>query len=208
MIAIVDYGMGNKQSVLNAFEYLGIAAKVTADPKAVKSADKIVLPGVGAFGAAMENLKQSGLLEALQEGVIAHRRPFLGICLGMQLVAGLGTEKGIFEGLDWISGEVRLLNPKSSLIKLPHVGWNDIVIEKDHDIFRGLKSDLAFYFVHSYAFYPQSRIHVRAHCDYGGEFVSVIARENIFATQFHPEKSQKNGLTILENFSKWEGGDC
>ena len=208
MIAIVDYGMGNKHSVLNALNFLGVAAEVTADPEKIRLADRLILPGVGAFGAAMENLNRSGLREAMNEAVLTRGRPFLGICLGMQLVAARGTEKGLFDGLGWIPGEVRLLSPDSTDIKLPHVGWNDISIEGDSPLFQGLKKERAFYFVHSYAICPENPAHVAACCDYGGRFVAAVARDNIFATQFHPEKSQKNGLTILENFSEWEGGPC
>lgn len=208
MIAIVDYGMGNQHSVLNALRYLGVEAMVTADPDRVRRADRVILPGVGAFGAAMENLNRSGLRAAMNEAVLERGRPFLGICLGMQLVAAKGTEKGLYEGLGWIDGEVRLMTPSDSGLKLPHVGWNDIVIAQDLPLFQGLKKERAFYFVHSYAICPLNPVHVAASCDYGGPFVAAVYRDNIFATQFHPEKSQKNGLTILENFAEWEGGPC
>ena len=208
LIAIVDYGMGNKHSVLNALRYLGVEAEVTADPEKIRLADRVILPGVGAFGAAMENLNRGGLREAMNEAVLTRGRPFLGICLGMQLVAGRGTEKGLFEGLGWVPGEVRLLAPSSPDIKLPHVGWNDIAIEGNPPLFQGLKKERAFYFVHSYAFCSENPAHVAAYCDYGGSFVAAVSRDNIFATQFHPEKSQKNGLTVLENFAEWEGGPC
>ena len=200
--------MGNKHSVLNALSFLGIGAKVTADPDAVRRADRLILPGVGAFGAAMENLRESGLQAAMNEAVLDRGCPFLGICLGMQLVAAQGREKGLFEGLGWIGGEVRLLAPATEAYKLPHVGWNDISLVGNHALFAGLKKERAFYFVHSYAFCPDNPAHVAARSDYGGEFVAAVAQDNIFATQFHPEKSQKNGLTILENFAAWEGGSC
>jgi glutamine amidotransferase len=208
LIAIVDYGMGNQHSVLNALRYLGVEAAVTADPDTVRRADRVILPGVGAFGAAMENLNRTGLRAAMNEAVLQRGRPFLGICLGMQLVAAKGTEKGLFEGLGWIDGEVRLMTPTDAGLKLPHVGWNDIVLAQDLPLFQGLKKERAFYFVHSYAICPENPAHVAATCDYGGAFVAAVYRDNIFATQFHPEKSQKNGLTILENFAEWEGGPC
>lgn len=208
MIAIVDYGMGNQHSVLNALRYLGVPAEVAADPETVRRADRVILPGVGAFGAAMENLNRSGLREAMNEAVLERGRPFLGICLGMQLVAARGTEKGLYEGLGWIAGEVRRMAPTDPGLKLPHVGWNDIVIEKDLPLFQGLKKERAFYFVHSYALCPEESGSVAAVCEYGDSFVAAVYRDNIFATQFHPEKSQKNGLMILENFSQWEGGPC
>ena len=208
LIAIVDYGMGNKHSVLNALRYLGIDAVVTHDPDMVRCADRLILPGVGAFGAAMENLRISGLQSAMNEAVLCKGTPFLGICLGMQLVASEGTEKGVFPGLGWIPGAVRLLEPLDALLKLPHVGWNDIRIEKELSLFRGLKKERAFYFVHSYAIQTDNKDHTAATCDYGGLFAAAVYRDNIFATQFHPEKSQKNGLTILENFANWEGEAC
>lgn len=208
MIAIVDYGMGNQHSVLNALQYLGVAAEVTADPEKVRLADRVILPGVGAFGAAMKNLNRSGLRQAMNEAVLDRGRPFLGICLGMQLVAERGTEKGLFEGLGWIPGEVRPMMPHDLGLKLPHVGWNDIILEGNLPLFQGLKKERAFYFVHSYAICPENPAHVAATCGYGGSFVAAVYRDNIFATQFHPEKSQKNGLTILENFAEWEGGPC
>lgn len=208
MIAIIDYGMGNKHSVLNALRYLGIEAAVTPDPDVVRRADRLILPGVGAFGAAMENLRRSGLQSAMDEAVLCKGTPFLGICLGMQLVASEGTEKGIFQGLGWIPGVVRLLEPQDALLKLPHVGWNDIRIEKELPLFRGLKKERAFYFVHSYAILTDNEDHTAATCDYGGPFAAAVCRDNIFATQFHPEKSQKNGLVILENFAEWEGEPC
>ncbi len=168
MIAIVDYGMGNQHSVLNALSYLGIEARVTADPDAVRQADRVILPGVGAFGAAMENLNRSGLRAAMDEAVLSRGRPFLGICLGMQLVAAWGREKGLFEGLGWIPGEVRLMAPTDPGLKLPHVGWNDIVIEQDLPLFQGLKKERAFYFVHSYAVCPTDPARIAATCEYGG----------------------------------------
>ena len=208
MIAIIDYGMGNKHSVLNALQYLGIEAMVTPDPDKVRKADRLILPGVGAFGAAMENLRRSGLQAAMNEAVLQKGTPFLGICLGMQLVAATGTEKGQFDGLGWLPGAVRLLEPNDAQLKLPHVGWNDIRIGKELKFFSGLKKERAFYFVHSYAIQPEIADHVAATCDYGGPFAAAVYRDNIFATQFHPEKSQKNGLTLLENFSVWEGEAC
>ena len=208
MTGIVDYGVGNLFSLQHSLLAIGQPSLVTSDPDELRRADRVILPGVGAFGAAMENLNRSGLRDAMNEAVLQRGRPFLGICLGMQLVAARGTEKGLFDGLGWIPGEVRLMAPTDPDIKLPHVGWNDIVIERNLPLFQGLKKERAFYFVHSYALCPQDPAHIAAACEYGGSLVAAVYRDNIFATQFHPEKSQKNGLTILENFAEWEGGAC
>jgi len=203
MIAIIDYGMGNKHSVYNALNYIGVDAVITNDGREIKKAERIILPGVGAFGAAMENLRQFGLQEILHEEVMMKGKPFLGICLGMQLLAETGTEKGLFRGLGWIAGEVLKLQPEGDGYKLPHVGWNDIDIKQDSPLFKGLKKERAFYFVHSYAMHLKDHQDLAAESDYGVKFTAAVQKDNIFATQFHPEKSQKNGLTVLENFVDW-----
>jgi len=203
MIAIIDYGMGNKHSVYNALKYIGVDACISSDANEISKAERIILPGVGAFGAAMENLRQFQLVEVLQEEIISKGKPFLGICLGMQLLAEKGTEKGLFQGLGWIAGEVLKLQPEDLGFKLPHVGWNDIEVVKDSDLFKGLKKERAFYFVHSYAMQLRDSRNLAAESDYGVKFTAAVQKDNIFATQFHPEKSQKNGLIILENFVNW-----
>jgi glutamine amidotransferase len=203
MIAIIDYGMGNKHSVYNALKYIGAEALISKDPREIRKAERLILPGVGAFGAAMENLRQFGLIDILNEEVMVKGKPFLGICLGMQLLAATGTEKGLFKGLGWIAGEVQKLHPPGTGFKLPHVGWNDIELVRDTALFKGLKKEKAFYFVHSYAIRLEDKNDLIATGNYGVDFTAAVVKDNIFATQFHPEKSQKNGLTILENFVNW-----
>lgn len=203
MIAIIDYGMGNKHSIYNALKYIGADACISSDADEIGKAERIILPGVGAFGAAMENLRQSQLIEILNEEVIEKGKLFLGICLGMQLLAEKGTEKGVFQGLGWISGETVKLQPENAGLKLPHVGWNDIDIVKESVLFKGLKKERAFYFVHSYAMQLKDSQDLIAEGDYGVKFTAAVQKDNIFATQFHPEKSQKNGLIVLENFVNW-----
>lgn len=203
MIAIIDYGMGNKHSVYNALKYIGVDSFISQNADEISQAERIILPGVGAFGAAMENLRQFSLVDILHEEVLVKGKPFLGICLGMQLLAETGTEKGLFQGLGWIAGEVLKLQPESDGYKLPHVGWNDINIKQDSALFKGLKKERAFYFVHSYAMHLKDYQDLAAESEYGVKFTAAIQKDNIFATQFHPEKSQKNGLTVLENFVDW-----
>ncbi len=203
MIAIIDYGMGNKHSVYNALKYIGVDSVISRDAGEISKAERIILPGVGAFGAAMENLRQMGLEDILHEEIMVKGKPFLGICLGMQLLAETGTEKGLFQGLGWIAGEVTRLQPPGTGFKLPHVGWNDIELVKDTVLFKGLKKEKAFYFVHSYAMRLKDEGDLAATSNYGVDFTAAVLRDNIFATQFHPEKSQKNGLTVLENFIDW-----
>jgi len=195
--------MGNKHSVYNALKYIGVDSFISRDAGEISQAERIILPGVGAFGAAMENLRQLGLEDILNEEVLVKGKPFLGICLGMQLLAETGTEKGLFQGLGWIAGEVAKLQPAGSGFKLPHVGWNDIELVKDVALFKGLKKEKAFYFVHSYAMQLADVKDLVATSNYGVDFTAAILKNNIFATQFHPEKSQKNGLTVLENFVDW-----
>lgn len=203
MIAIIDYGMGNTHSVYNAMKYIGVQAVITHEAQAIQKADRIILPGVGAFGAAMDNLHNYRVLEVLNEEVKIKGKPFLGICLGMQLLAEKGTEKGIFNGLGWIKGEVQRLQFQDESLKLPHVGWNDITIMKETPLLKGLKKEKAFYFVHSYALQLVESADLAANSDYGVVFTAAVIKDNIFGTQFHPEKSQKNGLTVLENFVNW-----
>lgn len=203
MIAIIDYEMGNKYSVQNALSYLGEDAVVTRAPAELSKAERFILPGVGAFGAAMDNLHRFGLVEIIREEVLHKGKPFLGICLGMQLLADEGEEKGLNQGLGLIPGRVVMLQPDDPELKLPHVGWNDIDVADNHPLFKGLKKDKAFYFVHSYHYVLQNAADLAARCNYGGWFTAAIQRNNIFATQFHPEKSQKNGLVVLDSFVRW-----
>ena len=208
MIAIVDYGMGNLRSVHKALERVGFQARVTQDPKAIADAEGLVLPGVGAFRKAMENLESLNLVGPVTE-FIRSERPFLGICLGLQLLFTEGEEFGVHRGLGIFPGRVVRFpffqpgagSPKGSL-KVPHMGWNSIRVRKDVPALAGVPSGSCFYFVHSYYPIPEDPAIVSTTTDYGGEFVSSIGVGNLFACQFHPEKSQSAGLKILENFGR------
>ena len=198
MIAIVDYGRGNLRSVQKAFEYLGYRALVTSDPDAILKAEKLVLPGVGAFGDCMDNLKALGLDGAVRE-FVASGKPFLGICLGLQLLFTYSEEFGPVEGLNLVRGRV-VRFPAG--LKVPHMGWNQIEIERRCPLLEGIGSGEYFYFVHSYYVVPEDDSVVVARTEYGVPFVSMINMDNIYATQFHPEKSQKAGLRLLDNFAR------
>ncbi len=200
MICIIDYGMGNLRSVEKALYTLGADVTISSKKEDVESADKLILPGVGAFGHAMENLRKRDLIEIMTREVLKKKKPFLGICLGMQLLATRSYELGKFDGLDWVKGEVRKLPVEQMGLKVPHVGWNDLILKKESKILAGIKPKTSFYFVHSFALYPDDPTVISGTCSYGDEFVASVAKDNIFATQFHPEKSQKDGLKILENF--------
>ena len=206
MIAIVDYGMGNLRSVHKGFERVGFPAVVTQDPKAIRKASGLVLPGVGAFKKAMENLTELGLLDPIKE-FIESERPFLGICLGLQLLFSESEEFGVQSGLGVFSGRVIRFpfshsgsSPSRDSLKVPHMGWNTVQIRKRVPALEGIEDGAYFYFVHSYYPVPKERHIVATTTDYGGEFVSSVSRGNLFACQFHPEKSQTLGLKILHNF--------
>jgi glutamine amidotransferase len=202
-IAIIDYGRGNVRSVANAVEYCGADAVVTSDAAVIDDASHILLPGVGAFGDAMAALKERGLPEVLHRQAFEKGKPFLGICLGMQVLAERGHEHGTHDGLGWIKGEVARLQPGADSLKIPHMGWNDITLAAEHPVFKGFTPGrLTFYFVHSYHFRAAADA-VLATCDYGARFTAAVAKDNIVATQFHPEKSQDSGVEVLENFVKW-----
>ncbi|MBI4971500.1 MAG: imidazole glycerol phosphate synthase subunit HisH [Candidatus Omnitrophica bacterium] len=200
MITIIDYNMGNIRSVFNALGDLGAEVIVTNKKEDIDKADKIILPGVGAFGEGMDHLRVLGLVEVLDDNVMKRKKPFLGICLGMQLVADVGFEFGANKGLGWVSGEVKKLEVKN--VSLPHIGWNDIAKKRDCPLLQNLPDSADFYFVHSYHVVPSSADVIAASCDYEGAFASVIHKENIYGVQFHPEKSQKAGKVLLENFIK------
>lgn len=204
MIAIVDYGLGNLFSVKKAFEALGAEAVVSSDPGAVGKAERIVLPGIGAFGDGTRFLKERGLDEALQRAVMRERKPFLGICLGLQLLADTGEEYGQHQGLGWIRGRVRMLKVAAAHLKVPHIGWNNVTAVRDTPLFQGIRPDADFYFVHSYQLECADRSDVVATTEYGERVTAAILRGNIFATQFHPEKSQDHGLQLLRNFVAWQ----
>ncbi len=199
-IAVVDYGMGNLSSVQNAFEFLGVAATVTADRKDLAAADAIVLPGVGAFGEAVANLHRRDLVEPLSDQVRGERKPFLGICLGMQLLAEESHELGHHQGLGWIEGKIERLTGNEHL-HIPHVGWSGFRFEASDPLFANIQEDGCFYFDHTYYLPPGP--YATGVADHGEAFTAVLRADNIFATQFHPEKSQRNGLKLLRNFTNY-----
>jgi glutamine amidotransferase len=211
LVALIDYGSGNLRSAAKAFERavaeaaMGGAVTVTADPELVRRADHIVLPGVGAFADCKRGLDAlPGMEEALIERVIQGARPFLGICVGMQLMAGWGREHGDHRGLDWIGGEVVALEPADPGLKVPHMGWNELdFVPGSHPLLSGLVPGQHAYFVHSYHFAADQAAHVLARVDYGGPVAAVVGRDNLVGTQFHPEKSQATGLAVITNFLAW-----
>ena len=196
-LAIIDYGMGNLASVRNAAKFLGYEARVTDDARTLRDADCYVLPGVGAFAVAMSNLRQLGLDSALKEEVVEKRKPLLGICLGMQLLARDSLEMGLHEGLSWIDAHVVPLREAPGT-RVPHVGWSELHQPRD-TLFEGLEAGASFYFDHSYRFDCAPHLAI-AQCMHGSSFVAAVRQDNIFATQFHPEKSQRSGLKLLRNF--------
>ena len=205
MIAIIDYGAGNLTSVRLAFETLGVPAEVTDSAQRVRAADRIVFPGVGAAGAAMQGLRESNLDGAIRD-VVGDGVPFLGICVGTQILFDSSEENGGVDGLGIVPGRVRLFRPAEPYVKVPQIGWNQVTMNVTHPVFEGVPSDSDFYFVHSY--YPEAAdtTHVLGQTTYAGvTFSSVVGRDNLVATQFHTEKSGRIGLLVLENFSKWNG---
>jgi glutamine amidotransferase len=197
-IAIVDYGMGNRRSVEKALEHVGASARITSDPERLAAADGLLVPGVGAFPRAMENLRRLGLVELLRERLAAGV-PVLGVCLGMQLAFESSTELGGAAGLGLVRGEVRALQPGS--LKLPHIGWNEVAFTARSPLLDGLPERCAFYHVHSYAVHPAEPSDVLGVADYGGRFVTAVARGSFLGVQFHPEKSSAAGLRLLANFA-------
>jgi len=199
-IVIVDYGMANLRSVQKAFEKVGSAATITSDPAVVAAADKLVLPGVGAFQDAIARLRESGLDRPITEH-IHQDKPFLGICLGLQLLFTRSMEDGLHSGLDIFAGDV-VRFPEVKGLKVPHMGWNSLRFRGDCPLFRGLSEGSAVYFVHSYYPVPTDSSLTSAEADYPTQFTAAVWRGNLFATQFHPEKSQAVGLRMLENFAR------
>jgi imidazole glycerol-phosphate synthase subunit HisH len=198
VIALVDYGMGNVRSVLNAFESIGTEARLVSDPADVVAAEKVVVPGVGAFGDAMAALRERGLAQAIRDAAAAGRA-VLGICLGMQLLASRSTEFGEHEGLDLIPGSVDYLATDASL-RIPHVGWNDLTVRRSDPILAGLGDEPTFYFVHSFEFHPSDPDAVTAVTDYGRAVTACVGSGRVFGVQFHPEKSGDDGLALLRSF--------
>jgi len=203
MIAIVDYGMGNLLSVFNALDILGANVSICSNPKDIQGAERIILPGVGAFGNCMHNLTQRGFIDCLNTTVLEQKTPILGICLGMQIFAQRSFEGGEHIGLGWFDADVVRITSSDANLRVPHVGWNDINYDQECTLLQGLPSSPDFYFVHSYHMKCNNKNDVIATCSYGGEVTAAVSKNNIFATQFHPEKSQDYGLKILENFLNW-----
>lgn len=209
LTAIIDYESGNLHSAEKAFQRMALEANagdviVTSDADVVARADRIVLPGDGAFPACTAALKGTGgLFEALEEAVTARARPFLGICVGMQLMARVGREYEDTDGLGWIDGEVVKITPADASLKVPHMGWNDLVIDAPHPVFDGIASGDHTYFVHSYHFAVARPAERLAHVDYAGDITAVVGRDTMIGMQFHPEKSQGVGLKLISNFLTW-----
>jgi glutamine amidotransferase len=212
-VAIIDYGSGNLRSAMKAFERAareaGISAEIEliADAGRIRSADRIVLPGVGAYADCAAGLHGvDGLWEAVEEAAIAKGRPFLGICVGMQLMSERGLEKAVTKGFGWIAGDVKEIKPSDAGLKIPQIGWNTIDLQQKHPLFAGIPTGpggLHAYFVHSYHLDAQKPDEVLATADYGGPVTAAVARDNLAGTQFHPEKSQALGLALIANFLKW-----
>jgi glutamine amidotransferase len=213
-VAIIDYGSGNLHSAAKAFERAAreqgseLAIKVTARPEDVADADRIVLPGVGAFADCKRGLEEvPGMIDALEEAVQERGKPFLGICVGLQLMAESGLEHGVTPGLGWIKGEVRAIAPSDPDLKVPHMGWNTLCVGREHALLEGIptgEGGLHAYFVHSYHLVPEVKADLVASTDYGGPITAFVAKDNMAGTQFHPEKSQKLGLALIANFLRWK----
>ena len=203
-VTIVDYNSGNISSVINSFKEVAqdkVNIEVTADLKKIKSSDKIVLPGQGSFKSCVDALnKINGLTEALNEFAISNKKPLLGICVGLQMFADIGYEETETKGLGWISGKVLKIDNQNGKYKLPHIGWNQINIVKQSKIFENIENNSHMYFVHSYEFIPNDKNVISATTDYSSNIVCSVEKENIFGTQFHPEKSDRIGLKIIDNF--------
>lgn len=209
-VAIIDYGSGNLRSAEKALERAaqesggGQRVLVTSRAEDVAAAERIVLPGVGAFADCMQGLaKLPGMIDALSDAVIARARPFLGICVGMQLMAARGLEHGEHKGLGWIAGDVVKLTPDNAALKVPHMGWNTLRLKRDHALLAGLRAEDHAYFLHSFHLRTASAETLLADTDYGGAVTAVVGRDNLVGTQFHPEKSQRVGLALLANFLRW-----
>ena len=210
-IAIIDYGSGNLRSAAKALEVanknVNINSKIviTSDPEIIKKSNKIILPGQGSFRDCYLGIKKiNGLVDILNDFVLVQKKPIFGICVGMQLFAKIGYESEETKGFGWIDGVVKKINNINKTLKLPHMGWNQIEFKKDFLLFSGIENKSHMYFVHSYEFLTKQKDCIVATTNYGNSIIVAVAKDNIFGTQFHPEKSQKNGLKLLENFLKWE----
>ena len=210
-IAIIDYGSGNLRSAAKALEVanknLNVNSKIviTSDPEVIKKSNKIILPGQGSFRECYLGIKKiNGLVDTLNNFVLVQKKPIFGICVGMQLFAKIGYESEETKGFGWIDGVVKKINNINKTLKLPHMGWNQIEFKKDFLLFSGIGNKSHMYFAHSYEFLTKQKNCIIATTNYGNSIIVAVAKDNIFGTQFHPEKSQKNGLKLLENFLKWE----
>jgi len=206
-VALIDYGSGNLRSAEKALVRAAEGRAqilVTNDPETVAAADRIVLPGVGAFAACMAALSErTGVIAAMNEAVQGRGVPFLGICVGMQLMAGRGLEFGVTPGLGWIEGDVRKIEPADPALKVPHMGWNNLLDVTDQPVLAGLRQGAPVYFTHSFAMFPADAADVAAYVDHGGRFPAAVARGNLVGVQFHPEKSQGPGIQLLADFLEW-----
>lgn len=203
MIVIVDYGMGNLGSIRNMLKKIGAQGVISSDPEHIRDAEKLILPGVGAFDQGMRNIEERRLRPALEEAACARHVPVLGICLGMQLLMD-SSEEGELPGLGWIAGDVVRfrIEPSQQRLKIPHMGWNDVRAEGDASLFKDLEKEARFYFVHSFHVRPRSPHDVLAVAHHGYEFAAAVRRDNVFGTQFHPEKSHRFGMRLLRNFAE------
>ena len=205
-VTIVDYQSGNISSVINSFTEVAkgkVNLEVTSDIKKIKSSDKIVLPGQGSFKSCVDSLNSiNGLVDALKDFALTDKKPLLGICVGLQMFADIGYEETETKGLGWISGKVSKINNQNGKYKLPHIGWNQINIVKDSKIYNDIQNNSHMYFVHSYEFLPEDKSVISATTDYSSKIACSVEKDNIFGTQFHPEKSDKTGLKIIDNFIK------
>ena len=205
-VTIVDYQSGNISSVINSFTEVAkgkVNLEVTSDLNKIKSSDKIVLPGQGSFKSCVDSLNSiNGLVDTLKEFAITNKKPLLGICVGLQMFANVGYEEAETKGLGWISGKVSKIDNQNGKFKLPHIGWNEIEIVKESKIFKDIKNKSHMYFVHSYEFVPEDKLVISATTDYSSKIVCSVEQDNLFGTQFHPEKSDKIGLKIIDNFIK------
>ena len=203
-VTIVDYQSGNISSVINSFTEVAkgnVNLEVTSDVSKIKSSDKIILPGQGSFKSCVDSLNSiNGLVDMLKEFAMINKKPLLGICVGLQMFADVGYEEKETKGLGWIPGEVSKIDNQKGKFKLPHIGWNEIEIKKESKIFKDIKNKSHMYFVHSYEFIPEDKSVISSTTDYSSKIVCSVERDNLFGTQFHPEKSDKSGLKIIENF--------
>jgi imidazole glycerol-phosphate synthase subunit HisH len=201
-ICIIDYGLGNLASIFNAIKKIEKNVKVSNDIGDIKNSTHIILPGVGSYKAGMQGLIKGNLVEILSNEVLKKKKPFLGICLGMQLLSSSSDEGESISGLNWIEGNVVKINSDDKSVKIPHMGWNDVTISNNSKLYKKAENNSTFYFIHSYHFVPKDKTIISGTCEHGSQLVASIEKDNIFATQFHPEKSHDIGTELLMNFLK------